>query len=423
MPEFTLHHRYLVALGFILASAFFTDSSSVHAESTNKRILLPGGRAQAMGGAFTAIADDASAAWYNPAGLGRLDGPGFSLTVNNYSRSRKEISGIKDGTKISDGSSSVYPGFAGGYGEFGGLTLGWSYFTLEHQNTDESQILNIAANSSAQGFTYKRSELTTGNLICAGVSAALPLGRYLSLGVSEFYYRRQKQSALKESSSYLSGTFYDSFVRQSTSNEGMLTSAGILFKGPNLSLGLSARIPVAMSDRTVIESEQIVYTGSTPERSNLISNTRREDETPVRTWTLGIAYKPAPWLSLSSDILHYPATKTPWPSQGGYDTKAVTDWSLGFELSGGMIVFSGGVFSNSSLVSTPVPSITTSQPARIDYRGMSAGLGLKTKQSETLLIMVRQSGRGKAQLVQGDLSLQDISIETESFSFATRYKF
>ena len=32
----------------------------------------PGARAKAMGGAFTGIADDASAVWYNPAGLARV---------------------------------------------------------------------------------------------------------------------------------------------------------------------------------------------------------------------------------------------------------------------------------------------------------------------------------------------------------------
>ena len=194
----------------VLLAFIFFGSPVSHAETTNKRLILPGARAQALGGAFTAVADDASASWYNPAGLGQLKGPGFSLTVNNYSRSHKDIAGMTTQSKIAENSSSIYPGFAGGYASLGGFTFGWSYFTLEQQNTDESQKLEIPASSTSSAFQYDRTELTSGNLIYAGLSGAFSMG-VVSLGVSEFYYRRQKQTALKERSLFDSGIFYDSF--------------------------------------------------------------------------------------------------------------------------------------------------------------------------------------------------------------------
>lgn len=386
-------------------------------------MILPGARAQALGGAFTAVADDASASWYNPGGFGQLKSPGFSLTVNNYTRSRKEIDGITTKSKITENSSSIYPGFAGGHGSLGGLTVGWSYFTLEQQNTDESQTLDVTASNSMGAFQYNRSELTTGNLICAGLSAAFPIGKHLSLGVSEFYYRRQKQTALKELSSFNSGIFYDSFVRQSTSNEGTLTNFGILIKSSNLSLGLTARVPKALTDKTDLETSSVVYTGAAPELSSESRTTHREDELIVRTWALGVSARPTSWFLFSADVLHYPATKTPWSNEGGFDTIAVTDWSAGMEVTAGPVVLSSGVFTNSSLAETPKPSLVASPPAKVDYQGFSLGFGLKTKQSETQLIMVRQIGSGKTQLIQGDLSLQDISIETQSFSLSSRYLF
>jgi hypothetical protein len=43
-----------------------------------------GARASGMGGAFTAIADDPSAIYWNAAGLGIIKSPGFALTYNRW---------------------------------------------------------------------------------------------------------------------------------------------------------------------------------------------------------------------------------------------------------------------------------------------------------------------------------------------------
>jgi hypothetical protein len=206
------------------------------------------------------VADDASAGWYNPAGLGLISGPGVSVTANNFSRSKKIINGVSSQSSLQENSSSLYPGFAGGHTTLGPFALGWSYFTLEQQNTDESSQIDIVNATSSSPFAYNRSELTTGNLIHAGASLALPLGKNMSFGVSEYYYRRQRQTALKERSVFASGVFYDSFVRQSTQNEGTTTVAGLMVKLPNYSLGLSARIPRALSDKTTYETATVTYT-------------------------------------------------------------------------------------------------------------------------------------------------------------------
>ena len=50
-----------------------------------------GARAQGMGGAFIAVADDATAASWNPAGLVQLERPEFSF-VGDYSRRKEEYS-------------------------------------------------------------------------------------------------------------------------------------------------------------------------------------------------------------------------------------------------------------------------------------------------------------------------------------------
>jgi hypothetical protein len=420
LSRFSCTTRHILTI--VLPGLLYSPNVA-RAESTNKRMILPGARAQALSGAYTAVADDASAGWYNPAGLGFLRSPGVSVSVNNYSKSHKDISGVTSDTKLAENSSSIYPGFAGSNASLGPFTFGWSYFTLDQQNTDESQSLNIASSESTNAFTYDRAELTSGNLIHAGASVAFKLGQNFSLGVSEYYYRRQKQTALKERSTFASGVFYDSFVRQSTLNEGTVTIVGLMARTGTFSLGITARIPKALSDKTELEAGSIIYTGATPELSSSNLETRREDELIVRTWTAGLAWVPASFILVSLDAVHYPATNSPWLHQGGFNTKTVTDWSAGFEILTSSLIIAGGLFTNSSLVETPTPSLVASEPARIDYQGFSSSIGLRSKQSETMLIMVRQKGVGKSQMVQGDLSLQSISIETQSFSIASRYNF
>ena len=413
----------LLTCGKLILCVIFWSLSTedLIAESTNKRMLLPGAKAQALGGAFTAVADDASAGWYNPAGLGLIDGPGISVTANNYSRSKKTVAGITTDSSLQENSSALYPGFAGGHTKLGPFAVGWSYFTSEQQNTDESSTIDVT--TASEPFAYTRTELTTGNLIHAGASLALPIGKSLSLGVSEFYYRRQKRTALYERSLFTTGYFYDSFLRQSTLNEGTSTVVGILMRVSSFSAGMSARIPRALSDKTTLDTSSVVYTGSNPEISSTSAQAHREDELIVRTWNLGLAWKPAGWISLSGDLVHYLPSETSWPNAGGFDTERTTDWSVGSELTLGPVLLAGGAFKNSSLVKEPTPKLTNSDPSQINFEGYSTAIGFKTKQSETLLIMTRQAGKGKTQAIQGALELQDVTVETESYSISSRYQF
>src|SRR5690349_13999017 len=77
-----------------------------------------GTRAQGMAGAFVAVADDASATWWNPAGLAR--GAFFSAL---YEHGHLTEPADPDGASLA--SSSLTNGFAFGY-----PALGLSYYRL-----------------------------------------------------------------------------------------------------------------------------------------------------------------------------------------------------------------------------------------------------------------------------------------------------
>lgn len=76
-----------------LALALVLVATPATASEQYNRNLVPGARAASFGGAFTALADDPSTAFYNPAGLGDLGHDTFSLSTSLYALRQVDVSG------------------------------------------------------------------------------------------------------------------------------------------------------------------------------------------------------------------------------------------------------------------------------------------------------------------------------------------
>ena len=66
-------------------------SSNAFADGYHYNNILIGDRASGMGGAYTAISDDASGLFYNPAGIVYVVDRNFSATVNTFSAQYKNL--------------------------------------------------------------------------------------------------------------------------------------------------------------------------------------------------------------------------------------------------------------------------------------------------------------------------------------------
>ena len=86
-------NRLSRAAGWILAAIACAPAVS-RADDTNFRPYLLGGRAAGMGGAFTALADDGSGAYYNPGGLAFAARSSVSLSGSVYGVVRGTYEGV-----------------------------------------------------------------------------------------------------------------------------------------------------------------------------------------------------------------------------------------------------------------------------------------------------------------------------------------
>jgi long-chain fatty acid transport protein len=77
--------------GLVLVVALALPGRAARADDTNYQNLMPGQRALGMGGAFTALADDASAPFYNPAGATWIENTSLSTALNVYGVDRLRV--------------------------------------------------------------------------------------------------------------------------------------------------------------------------------------------------------------------------------------------------------------------------------------------------------------------------------------------
>lgn len=183
-----------------------------------------GARALGMGGAFTAIADDATAAWWNPAGLAQLERPEVSIVGQQrkskggvFNSSSDELySGSKDTTSLNFGSV-VLP--LGGSSQGARKAVSISYGTF----MDFDQYRESPAGN------YRDNE---GSFDNAALTFATELSTSLSVGIGANYIF----GAMDETD--IEDTYY---FRQHLKVSGYNIAAGILWKTENWNMGFMAR--------------------------------------------------------------------------------------------------------------------------------------------------------------------------------------
>ncbi len=306
------------------------------ADQFNHKVILVGDRGAALGGAYTGLADDATATWYNPAGLTQLKQLKLNVSAQIVQYQKQRI-GIADSKEIPYNSFNFSPSITSLSQKMGNWAYGFSLVTPQNdlykgaQDLESSYYSNDSTNrcygdeenmpcTAHLGLSYY--ELAKNTLF--GPSLAYTYNDQLSIGLTlygiyssliEKTSYGSTQSQFLGSNSTLPAKFRDEVVNRDVAQTGLGFSAifGILVKlADGFSLGVTAtpgsyvfvdrdesqRLELFVNNTVFIPGE-IVTTGAT-----LYSLDKAESHTEVTApaLSLGCSWSPATFLTLTGQM-------------------------------------------------------------------------------------------------------------------------
>jgi long-subunit fatty acid transport protein len=173
----------------------------------------PGARSAGLGGAFVALADDATAAFANPAGLVQLVKPEVSIEARNWSHSIPyTVSGRVEGDPSGQGLD-VTAGLVKGESNYDTTGLSflslvwpagdWSFAVYRHQYADlefsgETQGLFGGGSDCCQERWFDQQMHSTQDVLSHGFSAAYRFSDRFSIGLGVAYFDVSMESLTTE---------------------------------------------------------------------------------------------------------------------------------------------------------------------------------------------------------------------------------
>jgi long-subunit fatty acid transport protein len=408
-----------------------TFGGHAFAAFTNYNSILIGEKAAGMGGAYSALVDDPSAAaFYNPATLARMKGSSLSAAVSVYTKSDIKFGNLQDFSKapleMNQGTFTAIPTSSGTVYTFGNFAFSISIVTPDFYSYDGE----IESTEKKSHFLHELDES-----LWVGGSLALNISPDSSLGITMYYTSRtfQRINTIKETTG--TGVSTDIVVtneEKNITNNSLVYVLGYFKKlTPNLNMGLSYRLPSLEISGKASYTQFRVST-----QSGLITDITQSDllsETNIpQRISLGFSYKYSGKLTMSAEIQHFESTS--------YDDiisdvpviqerivhKPVTNFHLGFEyLMKSWLIFRGGAYSNN----TSAPSIpnnpTRKYQDKISMWGFSSQFAFLTSpQSSVTLGGYYSGGKGNSAQFLGDKYIKiSKSIQYFTFLVGTSYNF
>ena len=189
-------------LGPLLLFTLFTTTTTVQADEYHYKNLLVGTKAIGLGGAFTAISDDLSAVFYNPAGLTKTTTYN-SASISTFAWEQMKFENVfSSGEDFTRSSFSIVPSFLG----FGGTTkrLHWSLgFGVSDLSTERNYAetkhpyLDETGNTIGDQIQFANIELDN-SAYNLGLGAGLAINDKLSIG-SAITFRYKKFETIQGS--------------------------------------------------------------------------------------------------------------------------------------------------------------------------------------------------------------------------------
>ncbi|MBE0471453.1 MAG: hypothetical protein IBX55_18330 [Methyloprofundus sp.] len=438
-----------------LALASLATALPAQADEYHYRDMLIGDRAAGLAGAYTAVADDASGLYYNPAGVVYSSTTKISGSVNAYNTKTTSYKGISKSNpdqKWTRTSTGMVANFFGVVQPLGNGTIGFSIaipnYELEDQsdsftNLEASERLKTGIGPAGNTFTaipnsaVRKQEVdynNADNTTLVGASYAQPITESLSLGATLYGYIRKKEMTLKQisiiegtGSTYLKDSFYQ---KVQTEEFGFQPRLGLMWAPiDKLSIGLMAQTTFMVSENPDSRIEQSLcgtagcyeYNATTDtydlkdddaffnEEIGLVETAK--NALPVEV-NLGIAYFPSSRLLFSGDFSYATETdryQATWNAAAGAEYFLNANWAI-----------RGGAYTNNANTHADVSQYVD---PHINELGMSFSVSRYTKTTNITAGLSYLSGKGEANLFSSSDHTQDINTSGLSLYLSTSASF
>ncbi|MFT5504610.1 MAG: long-subunit fatty acid transport protein [Gammaproteobacteria bacterium] len=397
---------------------FILWSTWVGADTFHYNNILIGDRATGMGGAYTAISDDASGMFYNPAGIVFSEDKKLSASVNAFHSTKTTYDGVLGGGDWSRESSDLLPNFFGLTRKLGDHYFGFSYAVTD--SVVENQDSNFVLPGIPQFTVNVNNRDTT---LVVGPSWAKALSDTLNIGVTLYLHQRDRELISNQWATFSDTSTQWQNIYTENEETGFNTIIGLMWS-PTIeySFGLS------LSQTSISSSSnQIQSTCVSEENSVAIQGTLCPSVAPTITKTsakrslptnlrLGFAYFPSDKLLLDVDVSFHQTSKDDFA-----DRKATTNLAVGIEYYMAQNwALRGGLFTNRSN-SASIKSGQTNQDEHIDLNGVSVSMTRFSKESSFSFGISTMSGSGEAQVIANNPEIQDVDHSATTFYISSSH--
>lgn len=411
------------------------------ADESHYQNFLLGERAAGMGGAYTAIADDPSATYYNPAGLVNAKSGILSANLNFYGLQQQSLANafhVEGGSVVGGLSQSVgaavsqlntVPGTAGavhGLGDpdaTGHYRHAWALSVLVPDQTSGNVLAYVIPR--ATGNLSSLSETTFDQTVLVGLGYGFRFDDRWSFGASANAMYRQITRDFRNINAAGYGpngpstTFFEDNITLKLAVLGLYAQAGALYKlNSQWTFGATLASPSWTIYSTASTDEVQVSEGSAASPSGLTEvnqpNLRGDTRLPAHG-RLGAAYQPLPKLLLTADfslwaVVHYGLIDGASANQrlpsfvNGIDRQITPNFDLGVQYTfADKYPVRVGFFTNLSsapaLGPGPEPQLDT-----IDLYGFTVGFTLPGVHTESTFGVICSFGNGQSKTPQPELN-------------------
>jgi long-chain fatty acid transport protein len=406
----------LPALLATILALCFALAGLAHSDEFHYVNILVGDRAAGLGGAYTAVSDDPSGLYHNPAGTALTQEGNLSGSMNAYHSTWTEYDDVLGGEGWERKSHTLIPNFFGVLQPLGPGVLGFSYAVPDSIREDQDQTFQDLSGTAVSRFVINFN--LTDNTYNVGPSYSLPLHDRLAVGLTLYGHFREREHILNQLIELDNGKFQWANVYFETDEYGVRPILGLIWEpAEKWSLGLSlSRTWVLSADtQSQLTLKDVDFDADMVEFTKVDSNDRRMYPLTV---ALGLAYFPTNSLLFSVDFRYYDEVndvfgkrESTWNAALGLEYYLTNRW-----------VVRAGAFTDRA--NTPdLDSGELDQNPHVNIFGGSASISLFTRNSSVSLGASYGKGDGEDQVIGGDPDIQDVTVTTFTVYLAASYQY